>query len=118
MAAVKKTEGGFEITHRFLGIAALGIALIGSLGGVAVASVRAADKIESSASHSELVDSIGAIRAGERIRAHDDSIHEARQDSTTSWYSRQTLGLLCKQYGNPDAFCSDRGIAAQAGRPR
>lgn len=120
MGGVKKTADGFEVTHRVIGIVVGLITLLGVCGGFAVASVRAADRIADATPRNEFIDSVGKIRADERQRLRADSAHEAEQDSTYSWYARQTWGLLCEREGNPKTFCSrdiTRGVM-QAGRPR
>lgn len=115
MAAVRKTEGGFEMTRQFITLAVSAAALVGTLVGLTAAGVRASNQIASAASREALTDSVRALRLTDSLHKRADSIHEARQDSVILTYSRQTHGLLCKQYGNPEAFC---GSTQQAGRSR
>jgi hypothetical protein len=117
MAPYKRTATGFEMTGRFIAVTVSAITLLGIFVGLTTAGVRAADRLEGTATKAELHDSVRAIRKDEREQQLADSIHEARQDSSNAWYAWQTWRLVCKQSGNPEAFCSREG-AIQSGRPR
>lgn len=114
-AAARRTDGGFEVSKGFAAFLISGITLATFFVTLTAAGVRASDQLKATATKAEFQDSLKAVRA-----TFDASIeHEARQDSAISWYGRQTLGLLCQKYHNPEAFCGrDVPTALQAGRPR
>lgn len=101
---IKRTYEGFLITTGTLKLAILVTTVVAGMMTGIIAAVRFFDRTANTPTRTEFV---------QHTRL-DDSVHEqirmhnAFVDSTLAEQSRNTHGLVCFVYHNPQPFCADR----------